>query len=162
MKRLLIIRHAKSDHGPQYKTDFERPLNSRGRKDAAKMARELAKYLKRLDGIWVSSARRTMETAAYFVDEFDLTDEQVVYTRDLYLPSEGKIWEEARKLDPKCENVAVFTHNFAAEDLLNRFRSDTKCPTCSIIELHFDQKNWINIKPSDVRFISHKYPKLYV
>lgn len=162
MKRLLIIRHAKSAHGPKYKSDFERPLNTRGRKDAFKMADQLAKSLDKLDCLLVSSAKRTTETASYFIEAFDLAETQVIYSQALYLPEEDKIWELSSKIDPKYNTVGVVTHNFAVEDLLHRFRPDSRCPTCSVVELHFDKDDWSDINPSNVRFVSHKYPKLNV
>ena len=38
MKRLTLIRHAKSNWNDPDLTDFERPLNGRGRRDAPVMA----------------------------------------------------------------------------------------------------------------------------
>ncbi|MBK9486759.1 MAG: hypothetical protein IPO01_16745 [Chitinophagaceae bacterium] len=41
MKKLIIIRHAKSDQS-FFGNDFERPLNERGKSDAPLMAKRLA------------------------------------------------------------------------------------------------------------------------
>ncbi len=42
MKELLIMRHAKSAWDVSYSTDFERPLNKRGRKAAPRMGEFMA------------------------------------------------------------------------------------------------------------------------
>ncbi|MBO6762104.1 MAG: histidine phosphatase family protein, partial [Roseivirga sp.] len=39
MKRLLIVRHAKSSWDFPHLSDFERPLNNRGKRDVPDMAR---------------------------------------------------------------------------------------------------------------------------
>jgi phosphohistidine phosphatase len=67
VKRLLLMRHAKSDWEADYGSDHERPLNGRGVRSALLMGRALtAKGL--IPGLVVSSsavrARRTAELAA--------------------------------------------------------------------------------------------------
>lgn len=62
MKRLLLMRHAKSDWNEGSTNDFERPLNYRGRKDATKMARFLVQEQLVPEIVLVSPARRTTET----------------------------------------------------------------------------------------------------
>ncbi len=161
MKRLFVIRHAKSEHGLQYDTDFERPLNKRGHDDAIQMAEALKQTCEKLDCVLVSSAVRTKETAAHFIEALELDSGQVSYTKALYLPAEEDIWNEVRRISDDCNEVAVFTHNPAAEYVLHRYRPGTRLPTCSIIELHYDGQKWSDIDPSKMRFVSHKYPKLY-
>jgi len=162
MKSLFVIRHAKSAYGPQYDTDFERPLNKRGHRDAIRMAEELKRTCERLDYMLVSSAQRTKETAAHFIEAYEPDAPQVSYTKTLYLPDEEDIWSEVRSAPDDSNDIAVVTHNPATEDLLQRFRPGTRAPTCSIIELHYNGDRWNDIDPSKVRFVSHKYPKLYV
>lgn len=162
MKRLFVIRHAKSAHDAQYRSDFERPLNSRGRSDAKRMAGELLKRIGHLDQILVSSAERTRQTAAFFMDTFQLESSQVDYIKKLYLPMEKDIWTEVRKAGDDCENVAVITHNPAAEDILQRYRPGAALPTCSIVSMDYEGAHWSDLDPNNVRFISHVYPKLYV
>lgn len=72
MKRLILMRHAKSDWSQDGLTDFERPLNKRGVKDASKMGKWMAERIKasrvslpRL--ILCSSARRTRQTKDLFL-----------------------------------------------------------------------------------------------
>ena len=42
-KRLLLIRHAKSDWGNPSTKDFDRPLNKRGAANAPEMAQRMVK-----------------------------------------------------------------------------------------------------------------------
>ncbi len=41
MKRLTLVRHAKSDWSLPGQADWDRPLNKRGQRDAPEMARRL-------------------------------------------------------------------------------------------------------------------------
>ena len=61
MKRLLIMRHAKSAW-PDGVDDHDRPLNKRGNRAAPKMAHLLLQKGFSPDAAIVSSARRTQET----------------------------------------------------------------------------------------------------
>src|ERR1700710_274986 len=63
MRRLILLRHAKSDR-PAGVADRERPLNDRGRRAAAAVGAHLAREGFRPDLDLVSAAARTRETWA--------------------------------------------------------------------------------------------------
>jgi phosphohistidine phosphatase len=60
-RRLALIRHAKSDRSTDG-TDHDRPLNDRGRRDAAALGRWLAEQVGPPDLVLCSSARRARQT----------------------------------------------------------------------------------------------------
>ena len=62
MRRLLLLRHAKSSWDDPALSDHARPLNSRGRKAAAAVAQLFHKLQLAPDLVLVSSARRTLQT----------------------------------------------------------------------------------------------------
>ena len=63
MRRLVLLRHAKSDY-PAGVDDHERPLNARGRRDAPEAGRWIGAQVPVVGGalVLVSTARRTQET----------------------------------------------------------------------------------------------------
>ena len=62
MRRLLLLRHAKSSWDDPALSDHARPLNSRGRKAAAAVAQLFHRLTLAPDLVLVSSARRTLQT----------------------------------------------------------------------------------------------------
>ena len=58
MKRLLIIRHAKSSWNNNLLGDFDRPLNERGERDAPEMAHRILEKGIKLDAIVSSTCYR--------------------------------------------------------------------------------------------------------
>jgi len=62
VKRLYLLRHAKSSWSDPSLADEERPLAPRGRKAAKKMAKELRRREIRPKLVLCSSSRRTQET----------------------------------------------------------------------------------------------------
>ena len=62
MKSLLLLRHAKSSWKDVSLSDFDRPLNDRGRKAAQLIGKELAKHKPPIDLIVSSPAVRARQT----------------------------------------------------------------------------------------------------
>ena len=60
--RLMLLRHAKTEKAESGMRDRDRPLNARGRKDAARIGAYMAHHALVPDRVIVSSARRTRET----------------------------------------------------------------------------------------------------
>ena len=83
MKRLLIMRHGKSDWSQAGLSDHDRPLNRRGAKAAKTMGRVLAAIDGTPDHIITSSAVRAATTARLAMEAggWDATIEE---TRELY------------------------------------------------------------------------------
>ncbi|MBC7912920.1 MAG: histidine phosphatase family protein, partial [Pyrinomonadaceae bacterium] len=73
MKQLLLVRHAKSDWNNSDLTDFERPLNKRGQKDAPEMAERLLHQHIIPQLIVSSPAVRALTTAEHFADAFGIS-----------------------------------------------------------------------------------------
>src|SRR5437764_13379774 len=71
MKTLFLIRHAKSSWDDPALSDKDRPLSDRGRRDAPKMGKRLAKRDVKPDLILSSPARRALTTAEVIAKELD-------------------------------------------------------------------------------------------
>ena len=85
MKTIILVRHAKSSWEEPGLSDFDRPLNDRGKKDAPEMAARLKE--KKLDvDLFVSSpAKRARRTARFFAEAFGKEKEDIQLVEDLYL-----------------------------------------------------------------------------
>ena len=69
MKRLILIRHSKSSWKDLSLTDFNRPLNGRGKSDGPLMADYLKSKIIKIDYLHSSSSVRTFETSKYFIEK---------------------------------------------------------------------------------------------
>ncbi len=94
MKRLILMRHAKSDWSGGSGNDHDRPLNPRGRRAATALGEWLRTIDVLPDQVLCSSAARTRETLAG-LDLSDATD--VSFSRDLYLATHTEILRSMRK-----------------------------------------------------------------
>jgi len=106
MKRLILMRHAKSDWSGGATGDHDRPLNARGRKSATGLGDWLRDGSFIPDQVLCSSAARTKETLA----RLGLPESaEVTLTRELYLASEDRILKHLQGASGDC--VMVICHN---------------------------------------------------
>ncbi|MES1224683.1 MAG: histidine phosphatase family protein [Bacteroidota bacterium] len=162
MKTLLLIRHAKSSWDDIALSDFERPLNDRGKKDAPMMARRLTDKKIKIDGFISSPAKRAKRTATFFAKEFGVDENDIVYKTELYAAPKEVFYDVIEKLDNKLDHVAVFSHNPGITEFANSLtnvRADDM-PTCGIFAIKTDVKKWNDFAAAKKEFWFFDYPKL--
>lgn len=162
MKSLFFIRHAKSSWAEPYLSDHERPLNTRGRRDAPLMAQRLLSTKISPDGLLVSSAKRAKKTAKYFRDAFSIDKDQVLIQDELYHASPKTIERAIRQLPDKWSTVLIFGHNPGFTDVANALKNDQyigNVPTCGIVGATIDVKKWKDFELEKARRTAFLYPK---
>ena len=164
MKKLFIIRHAKSDQS-FFGNDFERPLNERGKADAPLMARRLKEKQPLIDAFIASPAKRAKKTAQLFAQVFDKKEDDVILITALYHAPADVFYEEILKLPDTIDTVAIFSHNpgitYFVNDLTDNTRIDNM-PTCGIFAIQMDIPFWSGFIKAKKGFLFFDYPKLSV
>jgi phosphohistidine phosphatase len=107
MKRLILIRHAKSGWDDLEADDHERTLTRRGHAAAKAIGAWLAEKGYIPDVILSSDAARTLQTAAETTPS--LPNAQLIALPMLYLPAPDTIWDLAQRRAE--DTVAVISHN---------------------------------------------------
>ncbi|KIN70638.1 Phosphoglycerate mutase [Sulfitobacter noctilucae] len=106
MKRLILMRHAKSDWSEGPSSDHDRPLNARGRQAATALGDWLRDHDVLPDQMLSSSAARTKET----FERLELpTQTEVSFLRPLYLASEDTILNTLKTA--QGDTVLMIGHN---------------------------------------------------
>src|SRR6476661_7755135 len=83
-KKLLIVRHAKSDWGKLTLQDFDRPLNERGLANAPEMAQRLLKNNNIPQKIVSSPALRAITTCKLIAQALGITEENIQLNSRIY------------------------------------------------------------------------------
>ena len=83
-RRLLIMRHAKSDWGTPGEPDFDRPLAKRGQRDAPRMGEWLRAQGLVPDLVLASPARRAQETASKVCKVLDIEKQSIQWEPRIY------------------------------------------------------------------------------
>ena len=135
---LTLVRHAKSSWSDPSLSDFDRPLNERGNRDAPRMARWFFENIQEMPILFTSPANRALSTAKYFEKEFSPTKLYIV--DDLYHANlqdyESLILENNHE-----KHIIIFGHNptisDVAEEMLN-FKT-VYLKTCSICQINLTE-----------------------
>jgi len=117
MKRLAILRHAKSSWADPGMADFDRPLNDRGREAAKRVGRELERRGLRFDLVLASPARRVRETLDGIGAQQRL-DSEIRFEPRIYEAGTGTLFELVRALPNECETVLLAGHNPGLHELV--------------------------------------------
>jgi phosphohistidine phosphatase len=123
--KLWIIRHAKSDWGAGAASDFERPLNDRGRRDGPRMAAWLARQSTPARWIWTSDAVRARDTARYVAEGFAAAGPRLVEDHRLYDASAETVLDVLRETPADEQRVALVAHNPGLTYLVNLLAGTT-------------------------------------
>jgi len=160
MKTLLLIRHAKSDWD-NILSDFDRPLNERGKHDAPIMAKRIKDRKIEIDAFVSSPAKRAKKTAELFMHEYDVKEKKLLFVPSLYEASSNDFYNAVFDLKDKFDTVAIFGHNPGITDFVNSLSCTTidNMPTCSVYALKIKTKNWVDFKKADKDFLFFYYPK---
>ncbi len=161
MKKLFIIRHAKSDQS-FFGNDFERPLNERGKSDSFLMANRLMEKQGTLDA-WVSSpAKRAKKTAESFCSTYGNNVEDIIYVSALYHASPDVFYEVIGNLDNSFNKVALFSHNPGITYFVNSLVTDVELdnmPTSAIFAVQANITQWSGFAKAKKEFLFFDYPK---
>ena len=160
MKRLIILRHAKSSWDYPELSDYERPLNSRGNKDAEMMSLKLSKRLDYIDSAILSSSKRTELTYEYFKNKINFKSE--FFTDELYHASSKKIISIIKDTNSDINSLMVLGHNPGLTETVNFLTNHFlyNLPTTGIIIIKFNINSWNKIsEKGDLEWI--KFPKDY-
>ncbi len=119
MKRLSLLRHAKSSWADTGQRDFDRPLNARGRDAAPIMGALMAKSDLAPDRILCSTAARTRETLSLLLPRLR-TEPIVEFRDDFYLADPQVMLAAVREADPLSHHILIIAHNPGLEVLAMR------------------------------------------
>eukprot|EP01013_Petalomonas_cantuscygni_P029613 TRINITY_DN5522_c0_g2_i1.p1 TRINITY_DN5522_c0_g2~~TRINITY_DN5522_c0_g2_i1.p1 ORF type:complete len:181 (+),score=30.11 TRINITY_DN5522_c0_g2_i1:270-812(+) len=155
MKKLTLLRHAKSSWDDPVDRDFDRPLNKKGKRAAAVMGRFIQRNGLTFDQILASPAVRVIETLEN-VEEASGQAMEPTWDRKIYLASSATLLDVLRGASADADHVLMVGHNPGLEDLIfdlvpddgtspARDEVETKYPTATLAEMTLAIDNWADI-----------------
>lgn len=161
MKRLYLIRHAKSSWKDKSLDDFDRPLNKRGKRDAPVMGKQLKQQQVMPDVIISSPARRALKTAKIIAREIDFPEKQIITDHSVYMADEQQLLTVIQNIDDSFQTAMLFGHNpgftlFA--NTLSDYQIDN-IPTCGVFCVDFEVASWKEVAAQRGAFQFFDYPR---
>lgn len=159
MKTVLLLRHGKSKRGPEYDTDFERPLARRGKQDAERVGAYLAEQDLVPDLILSSPAARARDTAERCAEAAGCPD-AIRFEPSLYGGGPDAYLSLLWALEDSVGRVLLVAHNpdleVVAEELGHRY---VRMPTAALARIDADAEQWVDLIRFPRRLVWVQYPK---
>lgn len=160
MKKIILIRHAKSAWDNPKLNDHDRPLAERGLKDGPKMAKRLKKRGIHPDLMISSTALRAWDTAKFIAKELDYPFEQIVTESSLFHASPHSILKFIRMQKDFNNTILIFGHNPGFTDLITFLGGDIdNLPTAGQFGFKLKSEHWADLKPEEVEPWFFDFPK---
>ena len=155
--RLYLARHAKSSWDDPSLSDFERPLNKRGMRDAPFMAGVLACRDEHPKLIVSSPARRAEETAKFY---HHYLGGELRFDSRIYEAGTVSLYYLILEYFDKTDNLMIVGHNPGLTELNNYVCNEMidNIPTAGVVGLDFEK----NIAPHQARRLFYLYPKAFI
>jgi phosphohistidine phosphatase len=167
MRRLLLLRHAKSSWAEAGMADIDRPLAPRGIEAAPRMAAHMAERGYLPDLAVVSAARRTRETWALLAPTFPAA--RVLVEPRIYEAPPGALLDIIAQADDAAGTLLLVGHNpglqlvalhlAARERTVHRRALEQKFPTAALVAIDFDAESWAALRPDTGRLVAFDTPR---
>jgi len=161
MKRLYLVRHAKSSWKNPDLSDFDRPLNKRGKRDAPLMGEYLKNNREAPELIISSPARRALKTAKIIAKEIGLSPKRILTNETLYLADVPTLVTIIRQIEDSLDAVMLFGHNPGLTMLANYLTDHPveNIPTCGVFCIEFAANSWREISAGGGSVVFFHYPR---
>ena len=171
MKTIFLLRHAKSSWSDPSTDDFERPLNERGKRNAAQIGTYLAENSILPDVILCSPAARAQETLS-LIRPYLPENQTFMVNNELYLASAVTILNFIEQVKETASSVMIIAHNpglhelalnlagrknIGVSPLLNRVMQ--KYPTGALALAICETQNWANLTQNPSSLVDFVCPE---
>ena len=162
---LLLLRHGKSDWNTD-KSDFNRPLQDRGKRAAQRMGVWLATNDLVPDYVISSPAERALVTAEKCCKAMGQGADNIVQQQKIYLADADDLLEVLRQIPTEASRVLLVGHNPGLEELLLSLTAAEVEPaedgkllaTATLAILEIDE-DWSDLKQNSARLVKLIRPR---
>ncbi|MEZ5017812.1 MAG: histidine phosphatase family protein [Flavipsychrobacter sp.] len=162
IKRVVIVRHAKSSWANAGLADFDRPLNDRGNHDAPMIGKRLKALGVQPELIISSTAKRARQTAKKISSELGYKKEDILLLDKLYHCHPDTFEEVIYGIEDSVKTVIIVAHNPGITLFVNSLSyqfSSANIPTCGVVVAEFTAKNWNEFNRVEKQVVIFEYPK---
>lgn len=137
MKKIHLIRHAKSSWVNGSLADIDRPLNERGVSNCLFMAQHIYDAGCCFDNVFCSPAVRAQSTIDLISNGITETNIKWQIDDDLYTFDSGHLFRWLRSVDESISELLIIGHNPALTDFCNELSNSNikNIPTCGYVQL---------------------------
>ena len=168
MKRLALLRHAKSSWDEPDLDDLNRPLNERGWKAARRIGRELKHRDMRFDLVLASTAARARETIDGLQEKYEF-GAPIRFEPRIYMASAEQLLGLIRALPDNADAPLLVGHNPGLQRLLVELTHDDgsglrdrvaqQYPTAALAVVQLPAYRWELVEPGSGEIVELILPR---
>ncbi|MCK9173865.1 MAG: histidine phosphatase family protein [Desulforhopalus sp.] len=161
MKKIFLVRHAKSSWSFPELEDIERPLSKRGKLDAREMSGRLAAKKVKVDCILTGPARRARKTAKRMAVALGIDKKNIIVKKKLYTGGVRELREVLTEQLKKHDRVMLVGHNPGLSDFAGELggKSLYEMPTSAVAALEVKKKDATALKKSCAHIAFYDFPQ---
>lgn len=157
MKKLVLIRHAEAELLAENLDDFDRPLTTAGKQEAAQMAAFLLTKASMPNIIISSPALRALTTAHIFSATLGLDNAKT--DSEIYEAHTKILLRIINFLDDEYEVAGLVGHNPGVSNLLHLLTGKiTTMPAGSWVEIELEAEKWAEVSSNTGQLIQYQHP----
>lgn len=159
MKRLYVLRHAKSSWDDAQQADYDRPLNERGLETAPFMGR-LMKERGLIPDTVVSSPANRARTTAKLVSEAAGIKQPILFDERIYEASPLTLAKVLSEVQVDADSVMIVGHNPGMEGLIRFLTGEIAAmPTAALAVIDLDIESWDELDHQSGKLVEVLRPK---
>ena len=159
MNQLFLLRHAKSSWASNHLSDFDRPLNDRGRRNAMDLGELFFEKKLKVDHVICSPSARTKETFDIIqsISNFALDHK---FVDSIYHSNVGTLIEILSQINLETASVMIVGHNPSMHLITKLLTNQTieEFPTCTLAKIEI-LGSWDKLRENQNKLINFKKPK---
>lgn len=161
MKKLILIRHAKSEESNAGTKDFDRLLNPRGFSDAPKMGLRLKELGESPQFVISSPAERARLTAQFVLEQVGFNLDNIHWEGEVYEASARVLMNVINGIAEEFDTVWMFGHNPGFTYLTEYLTSEAigNIPTCGVFAMTFEVATWAEVSQHTATKQFYIFPK---
>lgn len=162
MKKLFLLRHARSEEKQADQKDFDRQLTAIGLQNATRMGINFQTKQLQFDMIVSSPAVRALTTASLIAEQMKYENSKIHQNEEVYEASIRTLLLVVNNFKDDWQNVLLVGHNpsitYLAEYLTREPIGDLT--TCGVVQIEFQVDSWSEVSEGNGTFINYEYPGL--
>jgi phosphohistidine phosphatase len=165
-RELIIMRHAKSDWHSNEPTDFGRPLNDRGKRDAPRMGEWMREQGIYPDYVISSPAKRAKQTCKRVCKALNFDVDHIHWQQRVYLADVEQLLQALAFGPVEEQRVLLVGHNPGLTDLIYYLLGDNApsepdgrlLPTATVVQIQISG-SWQEPKPGRSKLLQLVRPR---
>ncbi len=164
MKNLFLLRHGKSSWKYTELTDFERPLNERGRRDISLMTRVIGNLNIKFDKIVSSPATRAYFSARSLAYALEYPLENLETDELIYESGLDDLLKVVKQTNNSISSLLIAGHNPGLTVLSNTLSNKyiDNIPTFGFVHISLEIDSWSKVSADCGELVTFEYPKKHL